>query len=449
MAARALIAALLAVQLAGCQLPADTRHARYQLSLGNTEQARKQLKGLAEAGDPAAQIEYAKLIAADQGSDPAEAMVWYRRAWEQQDYRAGPASLHLYKRYQGSVGFGETRARELLRPLRPLESEQDLSLALDIAVLYPGAVTDRQWQQWLALYRRSCIQDCYFATYAGRYAQHRGDIEEGAQWYEQVLHRDPRAVEYLQDLFWQAGTPERFVSMIRSIEGDVSLDGIYCLRIATLIKANATTAEHDPLVMRWLQRAADKGEPLAMVEQLQYMLAWPGVYSYDEFSEAVTTLTPLDSAMATYFRARGDLREEWFELRPQRAQRDLLALADAGMARAYLPLGELYESGYLGEADMERAVKFYLLAAESGLAQGDVSLARLYSTGKGVARDPVRAYAHREASKVLLPRTARRESEQSVPLPEGLLPAGQQAAGRLIAARKHWLEEQFHVAFTQ
>ena len=161
-------------------------------------------------------------------------------------------------------------------------------------------------EQWLALYRRSCIQDCYFATYAGRYAQHRGDIEEAAQLREQVLHRDPRAVEYLQDLFWQAGTPERFVSMIRNIEGDVSLDGIYRLRIATLIKANATTAEHDPLVMRrWLQRAADKGEPLAMVEQLQYMLAWPGVYSYDEFSEAVTTLTPLDSAMATYFPCPG------------------------------------------------------------------------------------------------------------------------------------------------
>ncbi|ERP86937.1 hypothetical protein Q670_05025 [Alcanivorax sp. P2S70] len=448
MAARALIAALLAVQLAGCQLPADTRHARYQLSLGNTEQARKQLKGLAEAGDPAAQIEYAKLIAADQGSDPAEAMVWYRRAWEQQDYRAGPASLRLYKRYQGSLAFGEARARELLRPLRPRETEQDLSLALDIAVLYPQALTAQQWQQWLALYRRSCVQECYFGTYAGRYAQIRGDIEEAAAWYQQELHDDPRAVEYLQDMFWQAGSPERFTEMVGDMEGDVSLDGAYCLRVATLIKANATTAEHDPTVMRWLQRAAEKGEPLALVEQLQYMLTWPAVYSFAEFSLAVEELQSLDNASALYFRAQGDLKAEWFELRPQRAERDLLMLVAGGMSRAYLPLAELYESGYLGEADMERAVRFYQLAAEAGLAQGDAALARLYSSGRGMARDPVKAFAHKEASKILLPRTARQESEESLPLPDGLMPAGQQAAARLIAKRQHWLEEQFHVAST-
>ena len=432
--------------LGGCQMPADTGAARYMLAQGNTDEAREQLRKLAEAGDATAQLEYGKLIAADEGANPSQAMVWYQRAWQQQDYRAGPPSLRLYKRYQGSIAFGEVRARQLLAPLYPQESEQDLQLALDIAVLYPGAPSDAQWQQWLALYRRSCVIDCFYATYAGRYAQHRGDVEQAEQWYRKVLHQDPRAVEYLQDLHWQNGTPDRFVALVRNLEGEVSLDGAYCLRVATLIKANATETAHDPMVMRWLERAADKGEPLALPEQLRYMLAWPSFYSHDAFTRAVDRLMPLDPDTATYFRARGDLQEVWYALRPERARQDLLTLADRGMAQAWLPLAGLYENGYLGEADMEKAVDYYRRAAQAGLAQGDASLARLFAAGRGIARDPIRAYAHKEASKVLLPRTARRESEESLPLPVSLLPAGQQAAARLIAQRQRWLEEQFHVA---
>lgn len=430
-------------------MPADTSTARYLLASGNTAEARAQLRELAEAGDAAAQVEYGKLLAGDQGVDPAEAMQWYQRAWRQQDYRAGPASLRLFKRYQGSLAFGETRARELLAPLRPRESTEDLQLALDIVVLYPGAATDAQWQEWLRLYRRSCVVDCYFDTYAGRYAQHRGDYEQAGQQYARALHRDPRAVEYLQDMYWQNGEPERFVAMVQNLEGDVSLDGAYCLRVATLIKANATTAEHDPSVMRWLQRAADNGEPLALSEQLRYMLSWPDNYSHQEFTDKVAELMPKDPAVATFYRAQGDLQSLWYALKPERARDDLEALVEQGMSQALMPLGMLYEAGFLGEADMEKAVKYYTRAAEAGIAQGDEALSSLYLNGRGMMRDPIKAYAHKEASKVLLPRTAREETSKSLALPDSLQPAGEQAAQKLVEQRRRWLEEQFHVAITQ
>ena len=161
MASRTLILCL-AAALAGCQMPADTVTARYLLSQGNTAEAQEQLRQLAEAGDAAAQVEYGKLLAGQQNADPSEALQWYQRAWQQQDYRAGPASLRLFKRYQGSLALGEARARELLVPLRPQENPEHLRLALSIAALYPGAATDEQWQRWLHLYRRSCVVDCYF-----------------------------------------------------------------------------------------------------------------------------------------------------------------------------------------------------------------------------------------------------------------------------------------------
>ena len=63
-------------------------------------------------------------------------------------------------------------------------------------------------------------------------------------------------------------------------------------------------------------------------------------------------------------------------------------------------------------------------------------------------RDPVKAYAHKEASKVLLPRTARDETREHLPLPESLLPAGKQAAQNLVEQRRRWLEEQFSVAMS-
>lgn len=439
----------LAAALAGCQMPADTSTARYLLAQGNTSQARDQLRELAEAGDSAAQVEYGKLLASDQGTDPSEAMEWYQRAWRQHDYRAGPASLRLFKRYQGSLAFGETRARELLEPLRPRESTEDLQLALDIVALYPGAATDSQWQEWLRLYRRSCVIDCYFETYAGRYAQHREQFSQAEMLYGKALHRDPRAVEYLQDMLWKNQQPERFVAMMQALEGDVTLDGAYCLRVATLIKANATSAEHDPSVMRWLQRAADNGEPLALSEQLRYMLAWPDYYSHREFTDKVAELMPKDPAVARFYRAQGDIQSEWYALKPERARDDLEVLVEQGMAQALMALGTLYERGFLGEADMEKAVTYYTRAAKAGIAQGDEALSRLYLTGRGMMRDPIKAYAHKQASKVLLPRTAREEARETLVLPESLQPAGEQAAEKLVAQRRRWLEEQFHVAITQ
>ncbi|WP_235902102.1 tetratricopeptide repeat protein [Alcanivorax sediminis] len=447
MASRSLTIGLVAL-LAGCQMPADTSTARYLLAQGNTAEARQQLRELAEAGDAAAQVEYGKLIAGDQGSDPADAMKWYQRAWRQQEYRAGPASLRLFKRYQGSLAFGETRAREVLAPLRPRESPQDLQLALDVVVLYPGAATDKEWQEWLRLYRRSCVIDCYFETYAGRYAQHRGEFEQAEMLYSLALHRDPRAVEYLQDMHWNNGEPERFVALMQNLEGDVSLDGAYCLRVATLIKANAIKAEHDPSVMRWLQRAVDKGESLALSEQLRYMLAWPDFYSHEAFTDTVAELLPKDPAAAMFYRAQGDLQSLWYALRPERARADLEDLVKQDMTQALMPLGTLYESGFLGEADMDKAVEYYTRAAEAGIAQGDEALADLYLRGRGVMRDPIRAYAHKEASKVLLPRTAREEARERLALPESLQPAGEQAARELVEQRRRWLEGQFHVAIT-
>ncbi|WP_288368356.1 tetratricopeptide repeat protein [uncultured Alcanivorax sp.] len=447
MASRTLILCL-AAALAGCQMPADTVTARYLLSQGNTAEAQEQLRQLAEAGDAAAQVEYGKLLAGQQNADPSEALQWYQRAWQQQDYRAGPASLRLFKRYQGSLALGEARARELLVPLRPQENPEHLRLALSIAALYPGAATDEQWQRWLHLYRRSCVVDCYFDTYAGRYAQHRGEFDEAERIYARALHRDPRAVEYLQDMHWKNGKQERFVEMMRNLEGDVSLGGAYCLRVATLLKANTTSDEHDPSVMRWLQRAADNGEPAALSEQLRYMLSWPEFYSHQVFMDKVANLMPKDPAVATFYRAEGDLEPLWYSLKPERARRDLEILVEQGMTQALMALGSLYESGFLGEADMERAIMYYTRAAEAGFAQGDAALSILYLYGRGVMRDPVKAYAHKEASKVLLPRTARDETREHLPLPESLLPAGKQAAQNLVEHRRRWLEEQFSVAMS-
>ena len=50
---------------------------------------------------------------------------------------------------------------------------------------------------------------------------------------------------------------------------------------------------------------------------------------------------------------------------------DLLMLVEQGMPQALVPLGTLYESGFLGEADMEKAVMYFSRAAEAGIAQGD------------------------------------------------------------------------------
>jgi len=125
---------------------------------------------------------------------------------------------------------------------------------------------------------------------------------------------------------------------------------------------------------RWIRRGAEHGSPFEA-----FMLA----LSYRYGGNWLRVDWPIDNAQAA----------EWYRV-----------AADGGEARAYKPLGELYEKGEGTKKDQAEAVKWFRKAAEyfrndaySNDGSRDTYLARwnlgsLYQSGLGVPQDFVQAY---------------------------------------------------------
>jgi hypothetical protein len=90
--------------------------------------------------------------------------------------------------------------------------------------------------------------------------------------------------------------------------------------------------------------------------------------------------TGLDKGLAAH--RRGDY---------DTAFRELLPLAEQGVAEAQLGVGVMYSDGQGVAADPSEAVKWLRRAAEQGLADAQLSLANMYFLGQQVPGDPAEA----------------------------------------------------------
>jgi TPR repeat protein len=107
----------------------------------------------------------------------------------------------------------------------------------------------------------------------------------------------------------------------------------------------------------WLTRAAEQGEPRAMVNLGRLVLRGD------------------DGIEADHHAAR-----RWFQ-----------AASDVGFMPAYVFLGQMMERGLGGPVDLDAAMTLYQQAHAQGDAFGALRLGLLYRDGTGVPRDPARA----------------------------------------------------------
>jgi len=75
----------------------------------------------------------------------------------------------------------------------------------------------------------------------------------------------------------------------------------------------------------------------------------------------------------------------------QTAFRELLPLAEQGVAEAQLGVGVMYSDGQGVAEDPSEAVKWLRRAAEQGLADAQLSLANMYFLGRQIPGDPAEA----------------------------------------------------------
>jgi len=94
--------------------------------------------------------------------------------------------------------------------------------------------------------------------------------------------------------------------------------------------------------------------------------------------------------------ARADFDDGWMAFRAGRYEeaRDAwIGLARAGDLDLQFNLGTLYEAGYLGEPDYERALAWYQQAADRGLPAAMQRLGEFHARGLAVEADPAKAVA--------------------------------------------------------
>jgi hypothetical protein len=96
--------------------------------------------------------------------------------------------------------------------------------------------------------------------------------------------------------------------------------------------------------------------------------------------DASSAATGLDKGRAAH--RRGDY---------DTAFRELLPLAEQGVAEAQLGVGVMYSDGQGVAADPSEAVKWLRRAAEQGLADAQLSLANMYFLGRQIPGDPAEA----------------------------------------------------------
>jgi alginate biosynthesis protein AlgK len=132
--------------------------------------------------------------------------------------------------------------------------------------------------------------------------------------------------------------------------------------------------------------------PTVLARRARLLLSQPGLDPNVKAEALLTKARELGSAEATLQLGRLYLDESNPAADPALAEK-LLREAAQYLPAAHTWLGRLYERGYLGMPQPERALEHYLKAARAGNSNADLALSRMYWSSRGVKVDPALAYS--------------------------------------------------------
>lgn len=391
----ALVVVLLGAMLASPALALpDLARGRAALERGDLAAAETDLKPLAERGYLDAQVLLARVYTAkDTPESAALAVRWYRLAVEKDPALRLPLARSLMRSGQADPAEIE----QLLLALADDREAAALPLQLRLYREFPQLAEPGQaarLAQEVAAYRLPEDRAAAISWYrANRLEDRAYDDALGALCEKDRAHVEEcyadlaRHFRALQDVGalkklqaeaierFDAGTmsPETVERMARHLAADdlpgkAAPDAAYAL----LLKIPEPTAE-------------------VIARRARLLLAQPALDAQADPVALLKSAYELGSPEAALELGRLYLDELHPAADPVRAE-SLLREAAKTLPTAHTWLGRLYERGYLGLPEPERALQHYLLAARAGQPNADLALARMYSRNRGVRVDPVQAY---------------------------------------------------------
>lgn len=427
-----LLAAALALALAGCAGLPDQRLANEALQRGDTATAEQHFRQLAQLGYANAQIGLADLqLAGGSEQDLAKAERTYRLALDESP-RAKSRLGKLLARKPGSSAAERREAAQLLNDAFAA-GEQDTLLPLAMLYLqYPQDFPGMNVQQRISSWRQqghsqADLAQILFYRTQGTYDQHLGEIERICQ--GMIAQADVCYVE-LATVYQKQGKAEKQQDLLKRLLAGYRAGAVPAQRVeaVALVLADAELGKPDENQAQKMLEAIAPSYPAAWVSLARLLYDYPGL------GDTESMLSYLDNGRAAALpRAELLLGRLYYEGKlvpqdPHKAEQHLRKAAPSEPSANYF-LGQLYLRGYLGDIYPQRALDHLLSAARNGQINADFALGQMYSQGKGIQPDLVNAYVF---SQLALPKNTPQASELARAIAQRLTPAQLAQAERLL-----------------
>lgn len=373
----------------------DLARGRAAAERGDLAGAEADLVPLAERGYVDAMVGLARLYAEQDTPDAAaRAAHWYRRAAEQD-----PSLRLALARNLVRAGI-TSNPQELERLLQQLAADQQsaaLPLQLRLYRELPQLASAEQVESLAQRVAQSSLAEERAEAIAW-YRDHRLAKPEYQQKLAALCERDRALVETCYaDLtlhfrtVGDAGAVEtlRQETAARFAEGRMTPETLE--RVSRYLADDTLPGPAYTQAAYQLLAKIDRPTPTVLARRARLLLAQPGLDPKADAEALLQQAHEQGSAEAAMQLGRLYLDDTRANADPVRAEA-LLRSASQSLPSAYTWLGRLYERGYLGRPDPQRALDFYLRAARAGYSNADFALARMYWARRGIQLDAPQAY---------------------------------------------------------
>ncbi|GAA3967687.1 hypothetical protein [Allohahella marinimesophila] len=272
---------------------------------------------------------------------------------------------------------------------------------LDVYATFPEPFSEQAVDRLHDLYMRGCLEDCQGDYYRGLIADRRNLLDEAEQAYASAAQQSLRGLSaYFEFLGRSEGLKERFESFVQELEPEA--ETLPSEVVAGIGQRLQTLNESfSPLVVQWLDRAIAMGESEALLSRIEYMLALPEAFSYDDTAALIEQVRQTHPVRADLLKATLMTTLAWNRLDPESARDLLEQLKAAGSDEAWVGMGDLYSMGGLDEVDQYAAIREYEAVAARGNGAAFQKIAQIYRQGRSICIDHARAFAYAEFAQQL------------------------------------------------
>ncbi len=424
----------MAVALAGCAGLPDQRLANEALQRGDTATAERNYKALADLGYSEAQVGLADIQVASR--DPAqlkEAEATYRDAAA----TSPRAQARLGRLLVAKPDSTQAEREEAETLLKLADKQGEGNTLIPLAMLYlqypqsfPNVNAQQQIEQWRAAGNPEAglAQILLYRT-QGTYDQHLEDVEKICK--AALTTTDICYVE-LATVYQKRAQPEQQAALLEQLKRAYDRGFVPATRVDNVARvlADRSLGQTDERTAQALLEQVAPSNPASWVSLAQLLYDFPDLGDSDQLLGYIDKGREAEQPRAELLLGRLYYEGKTLPADAQKAERHLLAAADAGEISAHYYLGQLYRRGYLGNVEPQKAVDHLLSAARGGQLSADYALAQLYSEGHGIRQDAGNAWVFAQLAQA---NPTPQSTELLQQLDQQLTPDQRSLAQRLLA----------------